>query len=1288
MQIPPSLAARYEILRKLGEGAGGATWLVRQKVDGASLEALKVQPLDEKKAVERRAFENECRLLRELSHPHIASLRDFGTAGPCLYYTSEFVEGDNLVAESRKRDWNAVFSLIVQVAWALQYLQDRGIVHRDIKPDNILVGKVHAAGSQDLSDRLRLKIIDFGLAGAVGAGHGEVGKAGKVAGTLPYMAPEILAGREGDHRADLYSFGVVLYEMAWGRQPVPPGGSFSKYLETLTHGEIDLKPLKDWGVPRGLQKLIENLVVRDPLRRLGRADQMIALLNEAEAEHFPLKPPAFVSPGEGERKEPEFSDVPKTTVLPPAEALETLRRLARSGDREAAVTFSGRYLDEIKAWTDRDIVEGFYASVLAAMTDQGRYGEAEKILAQFQEHPRLQGSFSIEASLARAYLAYRQGDHRLSGEVLENSAAAMGTARPDQWTRYETYQAFVAQARKEWEKAAGHYEKAAVFAEESGRKDHEVALLSNAGALCLEQGQWSRSFALFQKALGVAEKLDQQKPVASLLNNLGNLYLQFGRWTEAGDALEKSLRMAREQNLKPLIASNLHLLTVAEEGRGNRERVRFYLDQSLAFARELGDVVPILQSLLAKGYEELSRSDYDACEKSLEDLRRRSEEKGRPDFLLQAAWLQARLAMARGFAEDPGVEEALVRVEEDARKRGSGMALWQVLADRGELARARGDCAKAKTLYEESLQWIERQQEKIPAAFRESFLRDRKKEKLRQALEGLTVVPEARTDVATMETVMNPLFQKMLEINRRLLAQRQVDPLLEEILDAAIELTEAERGFVIHSDRQDLTIRAARNFQKESLEKEEERFSCTIARQVLRKGESTLLLDAQQDARFSQAASVHELGVRSALCVPLRAGPLPVGLIYLDNRFRQGIFRQEHLPLLEAFADQASIILEQARLHQQNESQIDELKRSRKTIEELNAKLARDLEETVSDLHVMQESVRRQNEEAALRFTYDKIIGESPQIREVLKTIDRIIETQMPVYIYGESGTGKELIAHAIHSNSSRKAKNFVAINCASLAETLLESELFGHLRGAFTGAIQDRVGLFEVADGGSLFLDEIGDMPPTMQAKLLRVLQEGEVRRVGGQETRKVDVRIIAASNKDLKELVRQGKFREDLFYRLHVARIRLPALRQRREDIPILIRHFMKQESERAGTKPPKISKEAMKVLLDYEWPGNIRELQNEISRLVIFGPEIRTPLLSPQIVEDVRRRASAASGGMDEALGRTEKQLILEALQKTGGNKVKASRLLKIGRQTLYTKLELYKIGGKGGRGSSES
>jgi two-component system, NtrC family, response regulator AtoC len=309
-------------------------------------------------------------------------------------------------------------------------------------------------------------------------------------------------------------------------------------------------------------------------------------------------------------------------------------------------------------------------------------------------------------------------------------------------------------------------------------------------------------------------------------------------------------------------------------------------------------------------------------------------------------------------------------------------------------------------------------------------------------------------------------------------------------------------------------------------------------------------------------------------------------------------------------------------------------------------------------------------QELITKYKLENIVGRSSGMLQVYKTIARVADSRSTVLITGESGTGKELIARAIHFNSSRAAKPFVAVDCGALAETLLESELFGHVRGAFTGAVVNKKGLFEEADGGTCFLDEIGDISAAMQAKLLRVLQEHEIKKVGGTDTIKIDVRIVAATNKNLEELVEEKKFREDLFYRLNVVTIHLPPLRERAEDIPLLADHFLRKYMGENKKNVSQISPEAMEFLLTYGWPGNVRELENVIERSVTLSHR------SVILPDDLPRRIRAEKKG-DLAqtlpshlpLAELEKIYIQKILEEAGGNKKKAADILGIDRRTLY-------------------
>jgi len=353
----------------------------------------------------------------------------------------------------------------------------------------------------------------------------------------------------------------------------------------------------------------------------------------------------------------------------------------------------------------------------------------------------------------------------------------------------------------------------------------------------------------------------------------------------------------------------------------------------------------------------------------------------------------------------------------------------------------------------------------------------------------------------------------------------------------------------------------------------------------------------------------------------------------------------------------------------------------KKYFQELVDLVAQEIVAFHTEISKREERIHALNHQLGSRYSYHSMIGKSKVMQELYSLLDKVRASESTVLINGENGTGKELIARAIHFNSTRKDAQFVTVNCSAFNENLLDSELFGHIKGAFTGAIRDKKGLFEAADKGTLFLDEIGDMSPTMQVKLLRVLQEGTLIPVGGTEQRKVDVRVVAATNKDLKEMIELGTFREDLYYRINVINLLVPPLRDRKEDIPILVDHFLASGCKEKGIELKTFAKRAMEKIFDYPWPGNIRELENEVERvLVLSGEEPRIPseLLSQRIRdwgESSKVQGVRVAGKLKDALEELEKTMIREGLRRTNWNKSRLAKELGISRAGLIMKVDKY-------------
>jgi transcriptional regulator with GAF, ATPase, and Fis domain len=423
--------------------------------------------------------------------------------------------------------------------------------------------------------------------------------------------------------------------------------------------------------------------------------------------------------------------------------------------------------------------------------------------------------------------------------------------------------------------------------------------------------------------------------------------------------------------------------------------------------------------------------------------------------------------------------------------------------------------------------------------------------------------------------------------------------------------------------------------------------SHTIFRRVLAERAALLVANAL-DAEW-KTQSMLGAKILSTMAVPLWRGEDRIlGVLQVDNRASAGMFGQQDLELLTIVASQASLAIQNARLFK---------------------RLAE------AEEHLAKENRYLKGREEKRQFR--GIIGKSTAMSDVFRQIEKVVDTRVTVLIEGETGTGKELVASAVHYQSRRRDKLFVAQNCAALPENLLESELFGHKRGAFTGADHDKKGLFEIADGGTLFLDEVSEMPVTLQGKLLRALQEGEFRPLGGIQTRRVDVRVVAATNRKLEECVKAGTFREDLYYRLRVFPIRVPPLRERKDDVPLLVDFFLRKYCREFNKEVRGISAAAMEILRHYDWPGNVRELENEVQRLVIqldAGDEIRPEHISPKVrrVDALVGEIAPQGSSLHEMMDDVERWILRRTLEETGGNRTAAAKKLGISREGLHKKL----------------
>jgi transcriptional regulator with GAF, ATPase, and Fis domain len=476
-------------------------------------------------------------------------------------------------------------------------------------------------------------------------------------------------------------------------------------------------------------------------------------------------------------------------------------------------------------------------------------------------------------------------------------------------------------------------------------------------------------------------------------------------------------------------------------------------------------------------------------------------------------------------------------------------------------------------------------------------------------------------------------YTKLYEFSERLIHQRDLGELLEALMDAVIEITNADKGFLVLLEGDTIDVKVARNLNRENIADAVSQLSDSIIAKVVRSRKPVIVSDAMRDDEFSAAKSVMQLKVSSVICVPLLDRGRLLGLIYVGNDSIRDLFQQDTLRILTVFASQASLIVANALLL--NELRID------------NKRLSERLEQ----------------------YRFGEIVGTSPPMQQVFRKVEKIAATDISVLITGETGTGKELIAREIHNRSPRAGKPFVTINCGAIPENLLESELFGHVKGAFTGAVANKQGKFQAADGGTLFLDEIGEMPIELQVKILRALQERVVYRVGDTRPETCDIRILAATNRDLDKEIAAGRFREDLYYRLNVVNVELPPLRQRGEDVLVLARYLLSRYAREYDVKVKGLSPNAAVAIRKHAWPGNIRELENRIKKAIVLcessviGPDDLglTGDVLPQILT------------LAEAKDRFQREYINEVLALNNGNRTKTARDLGVDPRTVFRHLE---------------
>jgi serine/threonine-protein kinase PknK len=974
----------------------------------------------------------------------------------------------------------------------------------------------------------------------------------------------------------------------------------------------------------------------------------------------------------------------------------------------------------------------------------GDFAQAAKLAEQAATPPKAgRDALSADAlavcGVALAYL----GEEKRALEALDEAVAVAKRVQDARIEAVALGSLAIAHQRSGRAKEAREAYESALVSAEAARDAWTLATTRlNLAGMAKGDGDLAQSLVHLEAALDMGRRAGALMAVQQALFNLANLDLYLGRYARAGASIE---RLAEQRSkLSPNARAQLLGLQAELATRmGDIEKgARLYelcAEAYDAVARPLdaaeARLEGILTKLLAAG-ESAATIDITALSRELDAVRAKVGEGGLKEHEPLACIVKGSLALFRG--DENLAREALDEAHERAIEIGQREWAWRALDARARLASAQGATALARRDTDAALAMLEETAAKLPRDLREVFWNDPRRRSLRQAhtatIPAISSSPwsnqaairsQGMLTEQQMPTVASPRgsrsgvssmgaplpegdrLARIFEITRDLAREHDLDRLLQRVTDHAVALLGAERGLIVLvNDEGGVVAHTARDSKGEEAA---QNFSRSVAERVIKEGEPVIAASARDDARLAQAVSVHQLMIQSIACVPIRGAPpvgKTIGALYVETRLRPGVRFRDELPTLAAFADQAAIAIEGARLIDENRRRADELEIANQELTEAKDKLAELLGRRTEQLHSARRDLKQARSELRSHFGYAGLVGTSAAMRKLYALIERVRDTDVPILVTGESGTGKEMVARAVHIAGPRAKQPFLGVNCGAIPANLLESELFGHVRGAFTGAERDRKGLFREAEDGTILLDEIGEMPQKMQAGLLRVLQEKTVRPVGGVKEEPCSARVVAATNRELSAMVAEGTFREDLFYRLHVIELKIPALRERAEDIPALIDHFLTLFSARHKRDRKTIERTAVRRLQSFDWPGNVRQLEhvllnawllsesNEITvdDLDLPSASVRAgPSMAPSIASAGASASGAGSGEpranasststvrarTQEEYRDAEKEKILAALTRCNWNRVQAAKMIGVPRRTFYRRLKEYGI-----------
>jgi Nif-specific regulatory protein len=838
----------------------------------------------------------------------------------------------------------------------------------------------------------------------------------------------------------------------------------------------------------------------------------------------------------------------------------------------------------------------------------------------------------------------------------------------------------------EWDIALQYFRKHLERSEAEGDLWDLVTAYNNVGVVEYGRGNFQSAAELFEKSVRIDEKIGAFEHEALARENLADALEMLGRWDEALEQYRKCLSIEGFDETRASRLSVYVPLARLTKKRGDIAKAIEYAHKALAAGERARDEDLIAEAAYVLASIEDERGNSEEADKYLERAMQIFEANRTLHGLARAHTAAACQVLQKNDVE--GAIKHAELAEKFARQLGDRFSLakndwaWaKILGHKGEREAATAKFESVRQAFEE----IDTPYEMGRLLFDVGLLRD-EPEEATQTIRSAIRIFERLDATHDLERARGALFRirphgkapdqgvvGLYEIVKIINSTLNLEEVLHRVLDVCVRRLRAERGMIILLDpiTGALRTRVVRNI-KDGEGESSKRSPQSIVKEVIQTGQSVISADALADHRFHESESVIAENILSILCAPVIIKERIAGAIYIDHRQARHLFSQKDLSFIEAFADQAAIAIENARLYEE-------------------------LEEARTRLSLENETLRR---EVLVEKHLDSIVGQSEAVARTQFAIRKASAGHSTVLVRGESGTGKGLVARIIHNIGPRRNGPFIKFNCAALPETLAESELFGHEKGAFTGADRRKLGRFELANHGTIFLDEIGKMTLAMQAKLLRVVEDKEFERVGGTQTIKTDVKIVAATNLELEKAIEDGTFREDLFYRLNIIPIMLPPLRDRKDDIPLLAEHFIRKICKDLGIDNKRLEPGILDLFMRYDWPGNVRELEATLHRAIVMSngdlvtknefytlysqqqPALvvsseGTSNISSSISGPLAGKMEITSDVYDEVMSAVDKQLILRALESSGGRIREAARRLGLARNTLKSKIQKYNI-----------